>query len=95
MMVPVKSLREIKFNIPTDIFLSVSLSEEKLINEMRTLVAFKYFSEGRLSSGKASELAQMSKVSFLIEASRMGIDILPYSDIELKRELACHDEDNL
>ena len=94
MMVPVKSLREIKFNIPTDIFLSVSLSEEKLINEMRTLVAFKYFSEGRLSSGKASELAQMSKAEFLVEASHMGTDILPYSDIELKRELACH-EDNL
>jgi len=83
-----KPLREIKFQIPTDIFLAVSLNEDKLISEMRKLIAFKYFSEGRLSSGKASELAEMPKVEFLVEASRMGIDILPYSDTELKRELA-------
>jgi len=82
------NLREIKILIPDDILLSINMSEDLLIQEIRHHLAFKLFAEGRLSSGKAAKLAGMTKIVFLIEAGKREIDILPYSPDELKRELA-------
>jgi len=81
-------LREIKIAFPIDVLLSISITEEQLAQEMRYFLAFKFFSEGRLSSGKAAKLAGMSKVAFLFRCGQQDIDILPYSEDELRRELA-------
>lgn len=81
-------VREIKIGFPTDVLLAMSISEEQLAKEMRHFLAFKFFSEGRLSSGKAAKLAGMSRISFLLECGQRNIDILPYSEDELRRELA-------
>ncbi len=78
----------ISFQIPTDILLSSNLSAEQIAKEMRETLAFKLFAEGRLSGGKAAKLAGMDRVAFLLKAGQMGIDWLPYSDDELRRELS-------
>ncbi len=81
-------LHEIKIAFPTDVLIAMSISKEQLAQEMRHFLAFRFFSEGRLSSGKAARLAGMSKIAFLSECGERGIDILPYSEDELRRELA-------
>ena len=78
---------EIKFKIPEDILLAAHLTEEQIALEMRKLFAFKLFSEGCLSSGKAARFAGMSRVHFLMEAGARKVEWLSYSEDELRREL--------
>lgn len=49
--------REIKMELPEDVFLSASLTEKQLVQEMREALALKLYSEGRLSGGTAAKLA--------------------------------------
>ncbi|MBW2368247.1 MAG: UPF0175 family protein [Deltaproteobacteria bacterium] len=82
------SVREIKIELPVNVLLSTNISEQQLAKEMREELAFKYFAEGRLSSGTAAKLAGMTRFSFLIKAGEKKIEWLPFSNDELKRELA-------
>ena len=56
--------REIKIKVPEDVLLSASISEEQLAQEMREVLAFKLFSDGRLSGGTAAKLAGMHECTF-------------------------------
>ena len=82
------AVREIKITVPWEILLSLSMTEEQLAQEFCHSLAFQWFAEGRLSTGTAAKLAGMSKVAFVLECGRRGIEILPYSQDELRRELA-------
>ncbi|GAK57321.1 hypothetical protein U27_04286 [Candidatus Vecturithrix granuli] len=78
----------ISFELPADVFLSTSVSMDQLVQEMRETLAFKLFSEGRLSGGKAAKLAGMSRIAFLLRAGQLQIDWLSYNPVEMRRELA-------
>jgi len=82
------SAREIKMEVPEDVFLSASLTEKQLIQEMREALALKFYSEGRLSGGTAAKLAGMPRVAFLLKAGQHNIEWLPYSKDEVRRELS-------
>jgi len=82
------SVREIKIKLPTDVLLSTSISEKQLAQTMREVLAFKFFAEGRLSSGMAAKLAGMTRVAFLLKAGQQDIEWLPYSEDELRREIS-------
>ena len=80
--------REIRIKVPEDILLSASFNETQFATEMRETLAFKLFSQGWLSGGKAAKLAGMSRVQFLLEAGKHNIDWLPFDQDELRRELS-------
>ena len=82
------SVREIKIEFPEDVFLSASITEKQLVQEMREALALKLFYEGRLSGGTAAKLADMPRVTFLLTAGQHNMDWLPYSRDEVRRELA-------
>ena len=82
------TVREIKIKVPEDVLLSASISEKQLVHEMREVLAFKLFSDGRRSGGTAAKLAEMPRVHFLLKASQHNIEWLPYSKDEVRRELA-------
>lgn len=82
------NVKKISIELPADVLLSTSVSEKELVKEMREALAFKYFSEGRLSGGTAAKLAGMTRISFLLKAGEKKIEWLPYSEDELRRELA-------
>jgi len=82
------AVREIRIKVPEDILLSTSFNEAQFVTEMRATLAFKLFSQGRLSGGKAAKLAGMSRVQFLLEAGQHNIDWLPFDKNELRRELS-------
>ena len=81
-------VKEITIAIPTDVLLSANVDQEHIVQEMREALAYKYFSIGRLSSGKAAKLAGMSRVAFLFNAHRHNIEWLSYSKDEVRRELS-------
>ena len=82
------TVREIKIEVPEDVLLSASISEKQLVQEIREVLAFKLFSDGRLSGGTAAKLAGIPRVQFLLKAGQQNIEWLPYSKDEIRRELA-------
>ena len=58
--------RQVVLNIPEKILLAEKTDEVTFAREMRILAAVKLYELGRLSSGRAAELADMSRVEFLL-----------------------------
>ncbi len=61
---------------------------QALVREMRELLAYKLYSEGRLSGGTAAKLAGMPRVQFLLKAGQQNIEWLSYGKDEVRRELS-------
>jgi predicted HTH domain antitoxin len=58
--------RQIIIDVPEKILLAEKTNEADFAREMRILAAVKLYELGRLSSGRAAELAGMSRVEFLL-----------------------------
>jgi predicted HTH domain antitoxin len=67
------SSRQISINIPEKVFLAEKMDETSFAQELRTLAAIKLYELGRLSSGRAAELAGMPRVEFLLTLGRYKV----------------------
>ena len=56
---------ELKIKYPSGFEHAVHLSKEEMEQHIRLMAALKMFELGKISSGKAAELAGMSRVEFL------------------------------
>lgn len=65
----------------------LKLSDREFLRELRFLAAAKLFELGRLSSGKAARLAEMSRVSFLHELNRIGVPAINLREEEIETEI--------
>jgi predicted HTH domain antitoxin len=79
--------REIVVEYPDDLELAVQATPEELDAQIRLMAALKMFELGKLSSGKAAELAGLSRVEFLEMCGRYGVSIFSYSPDVLEAEL--------
>ena len=60
------STRRIVIEVPEKVLLAEKTDEAGFAREVRILAAVKLYELGRLSSGRAAELAGMSRVEFLL-----------------------------
>ena len=81
------STRQIVIDIPEKVLLAEKTDEAAFANELRLLAAIKLYELGRLSSGRAAELAGMPRVEFLLTLGRYKVFPL---ESEL-RDLESHD----
>jgi len=65
--------RQVVVNVPEKILLAEKTDEAAFGRELTTLAAVKLYELGRLSSGRAAELAGMSRVEFLMNLSRYRV----------------------
>jgi len=82
------SMRQLLIDVPEKVLLAEKKDEDAFAREMRVLSAVKLYELGRLSSGRAAELAGMSRVEFLLELGRY--QVFPFEDeledLERRRE---------
>ena len=65
--------RQVVVNIPEAILLSEKTDEKSFAREMSMLAAVKLYELGRLSSGRAAELAGISRAEFLFSLGRYRV----------------------
>jgi len=65
--------RHISIEIPESILLAEKTDEVSFARELRVLAAVKLYEMGRLSSGRAAELAGMPRVEFLMSLGRYKV----------------------
>lgn len=65
--------RQIVIDVPEKVLLAEKADESSFARELRVLAAVKLYELGRLSSGRAAELAGMPRVEFLLELGRYKV----------------------
>jgi len=80
-------MRELRLSYPDDLEQVVKLTPEEMTAQVLLMAALKMFELGKLSSGKAAELAGLSRIEFIEACGRYRVPIFDYSPEELKAEL--------
>lgn len=65
--------RQIVIEVPEKVLLAEKTDEVTFARELRILAAVKLYELGRLSSGRAAELAGMPRVEFLLTLERYKV----------------------
>ncbi|MDJ0756601.1 MAG: UPF0175 family protein [Ardenticatenaceae bacterium] len=73
---------------PEGLEAAMSTTRQELEAQIRLMAALKMFELGKLSSGKAAQLAGISRVEFFEMCGRYQVPIVIYSSGELEAELA-------
>jgi predicted HTH domain antitoxin len=63
------------------------MTKEEIEQHIRLMAALKMFELGKISSGKASELAGMSRTEFLEACGRYRVSIFNYPDDQAETEI--------
>jgi len=80
-------MKTLTVSYPQDFELAVSTTTEELEAQVRLMAALKMFELGKLSSGKAAELAGMSRVEFFEMCGRYRVSVFNYDPEDFESEL--------
>ena len=78
---------ELNIKYPAGFEHAVHMTKEEIEQHIRLMAALKMFELGKISSGKASELAGMSRSEFLEACGRYRVSIFNYPDEEAETEI--------
>lgn len=80
-------MRTLEIPYPEDLPAALGESPETFEKQIRFLVAARIYELGRISSGRAAELAGVSRAEFLDELGQYRISVFNYSMEELDQEI--------
>ncbi|MFA5806300.1 MAG: UPF0175 family protein [Melioribacteraceae bacterium] len=79
-------MEKLVLEIPGEILVSLKESPLEFSKSILMLSAVKLYEMGKLSSGRAADLAGISRVRFLQSLSQYNVPIFDLSDEELKQD---------
>ena len=79
-------MKQMTLEYSEDLALAVQTTPEELNAQIRLMAALKMFELGKLSSGKAAELAGMSRIEFLEQCGRYRVSVFNYPPEGLEAE---------
>ena len=79
-------MRTIEIEYPETIPAVLNLSPETFEQEARFALAAKLYEMGRLTSGQASRIAGISRVTFLLDCRRYGVASVEWDQAEIDAE---------
>ena len=79
-------MRTIEIEYPETIPAVLNLSPETFEQEARFALAAKLYEMGRLTSGQASRIAGVSRVTFLLDCRRYGVASVEWDQAEIDAE---------
>lgn len=80
-------IEELRVKYPSGFEHAVHMTKEEMEQHLRLMAALKMFELGKVSSGKAAELAGMSRFEFLENCSRYRVSIFNYPAEEIEEEI--------
>jgi len=80
--------QKVILEIPEEILISLKESSKEFSKDILILAAVKLYELGKLSSGRAAQLAGVSRISFLQSLSRYNVPIFDLTEEELKQDIA-------
>jgi len=80
-------LKETTVTYPQGVPQLLKMSDAEFADELRFLAAAKLYELGRLSSGKAAELAGMMRAEFLRSLADVGVPAINLRDEEVELEI--------
>lgn len=81
------AMDELTIHYPAGLEQAIHLTRPELEQHLRLMAALKMFELGKISFGKAAELAGMSRVEFFEACGRYQVSIFNYPDDEVAAEL--------
>ena len=81
------NIEELRIKYPSGFELAVHMTKEEMESHIRLMAALKMFELGKVSSGKAAQLAGMSRVEFLETCGRYRVSVFNYPAEELEQEI--------
>lgn len=77
----------IQVQVPEEALISLKLDADSFAGELLLLAAAKLFEMGKLSSGRAAQLAGISRVEFLMALGRFQVSPFQMTAEELRQDI--------
>lgn len=79
-------MEKIEIEIPSEVLISLKETPLEFSKDILILAAVKLYQMGKLSSGRAAQLAGIPRVSFLQSLSKYGVPIFDLTPEELRQD---------
>ena len=83
-----RPMKTITIEVPDEMTSLGGGTDEQLAEAMRFATAVLWYQQGRISQGKAAEIAGMNRVLFLNALHEAGVEAIQVTEDELRREMA-------
>lgn len=80
-------MKKLTLEIPDEVLISLKETPQEFSKSILTLSAVKLYEMGKLSSGRAAQLAGMTRVQFLETLSDYGVAVFDLTSGELKDDM--------
>lgn len=78
----------VEIEVPEEVLISLKETPTTISHQLCVLAAVKLFELGKLSSGRAAQLAGMSRVQFLLSLGQYQVSPFPLTAEELEQDVS-------